>query len=197
MKNKRSTSAGVSLTARAALMAAAVAGGTFCGIHEAEAVDQIQRYCTTSWQNAQIAPTDWSDCTQETIAELLRRVSRSRMTTAIAEAASEERRELNRSIWCTVQRWRRARRLRQLNEIEILDPRSEQTKQDSLDAADGPLAAALHKLSVRQQEILMLWSEGWSVAEISEKLDIPTPRVSDEKYKALAKLRRTLTEDDC
>ena len=35
--------------------------------------------------------------------------------------------------------------------------------------------------------------EGWSVMEIANRLDLPPARVSDEKYKGIAKLREQLT----
>jgi len=52
--------------------------------------------------------------------------------------------------------------------------------------------AAEELLSERQQRILQLSFEGWSVHEISDKLALPTGRVSDEKYKAIRKLRAHL-----
>jgi hypothetical protein len=34
---------------------------------------------------------------------------------------------------------------------------------------------------------------GWTVPEISDELKLPSPRVSDEKYKALRKLEQHLS----
>jgi RNA polymerase sigma factor (sigma-70 family) len=44
-------------------------------------------------------------------------------------------------------------------------------------------------LSPRQQRILQLTCEGCSIGEIADELAISTDRVSDEKYKAIRKLR--------
>ena len=48
-------------------------------------------------------------------------------------------------------------------------------------------------LSERQQRIVRLSFEGWSVHEIAAELRTPPERVSDEKYKAIRKLRDRLS----
>ena len=52
--------------------------------------------------------------------------------------------------------------------------------------------AAVEVLSERQQRILQLSLEGWSVNEISAVLKTGPERISDEKYKAIRKLREYL-----
>ena len=52
--------------------------------------------------------------------------------------------------------------------------------------------AAEELLSPRQQQILRLSFEGGSVQEIAEELHLAPERVSDEKYKAIRKLREHL-----
>ena len=47
-------------------------------------------------------------------------------------------------------------------------------------------------LTSRQQRIMQLSFDGWSVQEIAEDLALPAERVSDEKYKAIRKLRSHL-----
>jgi DNA-binding CsgD family transcriptional regulator len=42
--------------------------------------------------------------------------------------------------------------------------------------------------------VLGLWSEGYSIDEIAGQLGISAPRASDEKYKALRKLQRSLAD---
>ncbi len=50
-----------------------------------------------------------------------------------------------------------------------------------------------HKvLSQRQQRILGLTCEGWSIPEIADELKTSVERVSDEKYKAIRKLRKEI-----
>ncbi len=52
--------------------------------------------------------------------------------------------------------------------------------------------AADELLSTRQQRILQMSFEGWSVHEIAEELHTTPERISDEKYKAIRKLRQHL-----
>ena len=96
----------LSVAAKAIVFATTVAGGLLGAQAEAGALERINGYWATSWRNARIAPQDWDDCTQQVYAELLDRVSRDGLATAIEDAESRERRELKRSIWCTIQRWR-------------------------------------------------------------------------------------------
>ena len=53
-------------------------------------------------------------------------------------------------------------------------------------------AAAAEVLNDRQQQIMRLSFEGWSVQEIADEMRVGPERVSDEKYKAIGKLRRHL-----
>lgn len=162
-------------------------------LEESSAVEQISRYCSTSWRNAGIGPRDWSDCTQEAFAELLSRVERRDLVTAIGRPDSEERRELNRSIWCTIQRWRRSRRLASLGDVEVRDARDENPSR-VLEREDDQrlLEQARSKLNGRQNRILGEWLDGRAIAEIADDLEASPARVSDEKYKAIRRLRRTL-----
>ena len=157
---------------------------------EQTAVRQIERYCTVSWRNAGIAPQDWPDCTGEAFARLLARVGRERLGLAIAQAASPERRELNRSIWSTVQRWRRARPHVSLER----QPAAQQAQSCEPDECEA-LAKALHGLPPQQRKVVELWSHGWSIAQIAHRMRLPAARISDLKYKALRGLRRTLGEE--
>jgi len=53
--------------------------------------------------------------------------------------------------------------------------------------------AAKRLLSERQQRILQLSRDGWSVPEMAVELATTPERISDEKYKAIRKLHRELT----
>jgi RNA polymerase sigma factor (sigma-70 family) len=52
--------------------------------------------------------------------------------------------------------------------------------------------AAQEVLSPRQQRIVQMSFEGWAVQEMAQELHLPAERVSDEKYKAIRKLREHL-----
>jgi len=189
MKSDRPSAARrITMGACAAMMAAAI-GGTS---DEAIAVQQIERYCTTSWRNAQISEQDWSDCTQQAIVSLLERIPRDRLVDAIKINASDERRELNRSIWRTIQRWRRARRCLSLGSKDWPDHRADDVSEarSDVDPRGAHLTSAMARLTSRQQVILTRWSQGSAISEIARSLKMSPAQASDEKYKALKKLRR-------
>jgi RNA polymerase sigma factor (sigma-70 family) len=171
-------------------MAAAVGGGSV----EAHTVQQLERYLTTSWRNAQIAQQDWSDCTQQAMTELLERLPRTQFTRIFDQPQIDDRRELNRAVWRTVQRWRRRRKCSSLEPAYcgIAHPASTPAETVQRGEARDELDKAMANLSDRQQRILRLWSQGHAVAEIAEQLDLPAARVSDEKYKAVRKLRNLM-----
>ena len=171
----------------AVAVAAAVGGSALASASEASAINQIERYCTVSWRNAGIAQQDWSDCTQQALQELLERVSRNQLQVAMQNTESQERQELNRTVWRTIKRWQRAPRPVQLEESYIRG-----TCDTRQDAWDEVMTAARQHLSERQTRILKLTREGWQANEIATELDITSARVSDEKYKAIRKLRRQL-----
>lgn len=184
----------LSVAARAIVFATTVAGGLLGAQAEAGALERINGYCATSWRNAQIAPQDWDDCTQQVFAELLDRVSREGLTRAIEDAESHERRELKRSIWCTIQRWRRLPRPGHLEPGDLPDPSGSggDSQLPTLDELREAVASDRLALSLRQQRILISWFDGSSIAEIAAELKLPAARVSDEKHKALKKLRRQM-----
>lgn len=189
-KERTAASAGLQFAACAVAMAASV-GGVLSANGEMQAVDSIERYCAASWRTAGIARQDWPDCTQQVFIELLERLSREQVPTAISDAQSEERRELNRSIWCITQRWRRAPRL------YPLDPQGS-AQPTVLPPADGGsewdevAEAAAGCLSQQQRRIVALYAQGWTIQEIADELRLSPARASDEKYKAVQKLRRYL-----
>ncbi len=124
---------------------------------------------------------------------LLSRVPAERLPVVFDDRDSSERRELHRAVWRTVQRWRRAPRLQPLADRELTDRRSSGINPEAR-GDDGSIAleAALKGLTERQRKILTLWSQGHTVREIAARLHLPAARVSDDKYKALEKLREVL-----
>ena len=175
----------VSVAACAAAVAASVSLAAAPASAAPQVLDKVQRYCAVSWRHAGIHPQDWSDCTQDAIAQLLERVPQDRLEAAFGDADSSERRELKRAIWRTAQRWRRAPRFLPLDPAVNQDSRDDH---ESCDLSDW-LNNALDSLSLRQRRILTLWSQGWSIEEIAQEVGVPAARASDEKYKALRKLR--------
>jgi len=153
------------------------------------AVNDLGRYCTTCWRNARLPAAAWDDCTQEVFRRLLERVPAIRWRMALT-AEGDERRELLRAIDAVKKRTQRARRFAD-GADQAPDPKPTVLREL---AEDRELVskAAEELLSKRQQRVLQLSFEGWSVPEIAEDIGVGVERVSDEKYKAIRKLRRHL-----
>jgi DNA-directed RNA polymerase specialized sigma24 family protein len=181
---------GFAISACAAVVAIAAAG------EESRAVEQMEKYCVASWRNARILQQDWSDCTQQTLTELLERVPRERLACAIDDKESIERRELNRTIWRVIQRARRAVRHQSLagsDAVVAADVSDAEVDLGEFGEIELEAAMTAAGLKRRQQRILAAWSQGRKVAEIAEELGISPARVSDEKYKAIQSLRKLLS----
>jgi RNA polymerase sigma factor (sigma-70 family) len=52
--------------------------------------------------------------------------------------------------------------------------------------------AACRCLSPQQQQVIQMTHDGWSIRDIAQRLDLPTDRVSDAKYRAIGKLKKAL-----
>jgi RNA polymerase sigma factor (sigma-70 family) len=153
---------------------------------EAPAVADIGRYCTSCWRNARLPVDAWGDCTQDVLARMLERVPPARWELAL-QGEGEERRELFRAIDAVKKRTQRARRYS--GAVETAADGKPAEEQKLSEDREAVRLAARQLLSPRQQRILQLSFEGWSVQEIGEELKLPVERVSDEKYKAVRKLR--------
>jgi RNA polymerase sigma factor (sigma-70 family) len=154
-----------------------------------QAVNDISRYCQACWRNARLHPDAWGDCTQEVLTRLLQTVQPEKWD-GMLKLETEERREFLRAIDAVKKRTQRAKKYAGLID-EVGDRRSdsEQTKNELREELDR---VAQEVLSVRQQRILQLSCEGWTIPEIAEELKTTVERISDEKYKAIRKVRRHL-----
>lgn len=158
---------------------------------EASVMSRIERY--VSWQNAGIAPQDWGDCTQDAFVELLEHVGGDGWKTAVENPQSEERRELNRTIWRIVKRWQRAARHDRLD-LDVADCGSDSTAKLLPEEWSALVREA--NLSNEQARILDQWSQGTGVADIARDMKLPAARVSDQKFKAIQKLRAASTQHE-
>lgn len=191
------TSAAEPSSAQAATGMAAAATAVVSQVSESVILKKIRAYCSKSWQNAGISHQEWSDCTQQVFARLLERVDRDRLLVAIEDAESPERRELNRAIWATSQRSRREKRY---SSLEFAESQSENhdpwpAKMESLAQIKNVLNGENSRLSPTQREIVARWSDGESISAIAESLKLSPARISDEKYKAIQKLRQHFGTD--
>lgn len=192
MSRTSSTNRNMKLAACAVAFAAAMGGAHSAAASELETIDKIERYCTVSWRNAGISQQEWDDCTQQALVELLDRISREGLSEAVQNIESPERRELNRTVWRTVQRWRRRPQPQTFDESWTGSQHGASHGNETENAWEQIASVSETCLSERQQRILSMMRDGWRVGEIAEELQIPQARVSDEKYKAIAKLRGVL-----
>jgi len=159
---------------------------------EQRTASDISRYCTACWRNARLSPDCWADCTQEVFARLLERVSPDSWDRAL-KSDGEERREFFRAIDAVKKRSQRARRWANSPTDGVAD-RSDAHERRLADDREVVRQIAGQVLSTRQQKVLDLSFDGWTVHEIAAKLDMSAARVSDEKYKAIRKLRESLPQ---
>lgn len=155
----------------------------------AKAIADMSRYCATCWRNARLPMDCWSDCTQEVFRRLLERVP-SDAWNQVLRGESEERREFLRAIDTVKKRTQRARKFSPA--VENVADRHDQQRRALHEEREVVTQTAAEVLTSRQQRILQLSFEGWSVQEMSEELRLPVERISDEKYKAIRKLRAHL-----
>jgi RNA polymerase sigma factor (sigma-70 family) len=150
-------------------------------------ISHVNRYCTACWRNARLPVDRWPDCTQEVFRRLLDRVEPAGWNQLLAKE-SEERRELIRAIDAVKKSTiRESKRTAPLLGV-VADHRGMRDGQLAEDR-EALAHAADQVLSPRQQNILKLACAGYSVQEMAEELNLSPERVSDEKYKAIRKLR--------
>jgi RNA polymerase sigma factor (sigma-70 family) len=154
---------------------------------QARAVNDISRYCSACWRNARLDPACWPDCTQEVFCRLLERVAPEDWGQML-KVEGEERREFLRAIDAVKKRTQRGRRWSSTL-VETVADRHDLQERRVAENRDAVHQAAAQLLSQRQQRILQLSFEAWSVQDIALELQVPPERVSDEKYKAIRKLR--------
>jgi RNA polymerase sigma factor (sigma-70 family) len=153
------------------------------------AVRDVSRYCTACWRNARIQPDAWPDCTQEVLTRLVARVHPQSWERLLARE-TEEHREFVRAIDAVKKRTQRAQRPVALAG-DVADPRDADSVNQRQER-DLVLRAAHKHLSPRQARIIAYSLDGWSVHEIAQEMNLRPARVSDEKYKAIQRLRSVL-----
>jgi len=160
---------------------------------ETDLVRDIQRYCTACWRNAHLDPGLWDDCTQEVCCRLLDKARAGQLDLNLVLADdTTERRELVRAIDMVRKRVQRSKRHQPFDEQTSPGSDLDRRHREQQELGEILEAARQAVLSDRQDQIVELWTRGWTVPEIGEKMKLPVARVSDEKYKALRKLERYL-----
>jgi len=159
------------------------------------AITDISRYCTACWRNARLPSDYWGDCTQEVFNRLLERVTPDAWDNVLQDDG-DARREFLRAIDAVKKRTQRGQKRSAYLTSEVADVH-DVYERELADERDAVRQAAASLLTPRQQTILQMSFEGWSVQDISGKLEIPAERVSDEKYKAIRRLREYLASSNC
>lgn len=157
-----------------------------------EQIRDVTRYCQVCWRNARLPADDWADCTQQVLARLLQTVPAGQWTIML-QTEGEEKREFLRAIDAVKKRTQRTRKPGELSS-DVADARQRPTVavREQWEAVN---VAADQVLSERQKRIVQLSANGWAVPDIAAELGTTTERVSDEKYKAIRKLRTHLGVD--
>jgi len=180
---------------RATYAAMLAAGISLCSGAQAESYESLQRYCEGNWQRAGIPRQDWTDCTHDTIVELIADSQQQ------SETDTPSERHLKRCVWRVAKRWQREKRAYQLENCDptVLATRDssfieseESAGDDALSAQDQRLEEALNQLSAQQREIIQRWSSGQTVKQIATELETTSGKVSNLKYKALRKIQQVL-----
>ncbi|MBX9625948.1 MAG: sigma-70 family RNA polymerase sigma factor [Gemmataceae bacterium] len=180
--------------ARSKAVMAAVVLGTALGAGSAQAagpnpkaVQDISRYCQACWRNARLPTDRWPDCTQDVFTRLLERVEPARWETVLKDDETDERREFIRAVDAVKKRVQRARKFSALTaDAAAYHGGAENVARDGREAV---AKAAAEVLSPRQRRVLELTADGWATPDIAAELGTTVERVSDEKYKAIRKLR--------
>jgi RNA polymerase sigma factor (sigma-70 family) len=156
------------------------------------AVADMSRYCAACWRNARLHPDCWTDCTQEVFSRLVERVTPEAWSRVLKDEG-EERREFLRAIDTVKKRTQRSRKASSLA-TDVADG-SDLSGRRLAEERDAVSKAAAELLSDRQRQILALSFEGWQVQDIAKRMRLSAERVSDEKYKAIRRLRAHFDSD--
>jgi RNA polymerase sigma factor (sigma-70 family) len=174
-------------TAFSAAASAPVQAATEASRRVENAIGDLSRYCQACWRNARLPADSWADCTQQVLARMLERIPAEQWPNVLTDLDSEERREFIRAIDAVKKRTQRQRHVGILAS-ETADPRT-RSENDTAERREAVRTAAGQVLSERQKQIVELSFSGWSIPEIAGVLNTTSERVSDEKYKAVQKLR--------
>ncbi|MCI0352372.1 MAG: hypothetical protein L0Z53_23380 [Acidobacteriales bacterium] len=185
-RGKRQFLAAVVLGTALATMGSSAQAATSVEV-SGQAITDISRYCTACWRNARLPVDRWNDCTQEVFQRLLERVDPAGWKQVLS-GEGEERKEFLRAIDAVKKRSQRERQRLTLAPELAVDTQDSVNRARS-DERDAVRQVASELLSPRQQRILQMTCEGWSVADMATELSTTPERISDEKYKAVQKLR--------
>jgi RNA polymerase sigma factor (sigma-70 family) len=176
------------------------------GETDAEAVraglTQLNRYLSRAWFRAGIGLQQHDDCSQAVYATLLANLGRAGFDRLLAEVGRLDIREVLgrettagpdffRAIDMVKKQAQRQRRFETLDGATPADPRGD----DGQDWRDTLEDAIAQTLNPREAAVIHDTLDGWTPAEIAQQWGVAPKTVSNEKARALQKLREFLIAD--
>jgi hypothetical protein len=163
---------------------------------------QLNRYLSRAWFRAGIALQQHDDCSQAVYATLLTNLGRASFDRLLAEVGRLDIREVLsretdagpdffRAIDMVKKQAQRQRRFEALDGASPADPRGDHG-QDWRDTLEEAIAQTL---SPREAALIHGTLDGWTPAEIAMQWGVAPKTVSNEKARALQKLREFLIAD--
>jgi RNA polymerase sigma factor (sigma-70 family) len=164
---------------------------------------QMDRYLARAWFRAGIAPQQHDDCTQAVYTTLLQTLGRDRFDQLLAEVGQSGIRDvLSRETADGPDFFRaidtvkkRAQRERSFQTLDVATMNHPANNSRSTDWGSTLQEAILSALSPREAALIQATLQGETPAEIAQQWGIASKTVSNEKTRALQKLREALTSD--
>jgi len=165
---------------------------------------QLDRYLGRAWFRAGLAPQQHDDCTQAVYATLLQGLGRDRFDRLLGEVGQLGIRDVLsretadgpdffRAIDTVKKRAQRERSFQPLDGVDAVAPNKPDGSQ--ADRKSSLQEAILNALSPREAALIRATLQGESPAEIAQQWGIAPKTVSNEKTRALQKLREALASD--
>ena len=165
---------------------------------------QLDRYLARAWFRAGLAPQQHDDCTQAVYASLLQNLGRDRFDQLLGEVGQVGIRDvLSRETADGPDFFRavdtvkkRAQRERTYQPLDSVDASSmNRPNESAAEWKDSLQEAILSSLSPREAALIRATLQGETPAEIAHQWGIAPKTVSNEKTRALQKLREVLASD--
>lgn len=170
--------------------------------HQSAGLTQLDRYLARAWVRAGIAPQQFDDCTQAVYTSLLQSLGRDRFDSLLGEIGQFGIRDVLsretadgpdffRAIDAVKKRAQRERSWQPLDGIEAASAaRTDTTQADWKDTVQEAISQSLNP---REAALIQATLQGESPAEIANQWGVASKTVSNEKTRALQKLRDALT----
>jgi DNA-directed RNA polymerase specialized sigma24 family protein len=165
-------------------------------------LSQLDRYLARTWYRSGIDPQKHEDCTQAVYTSLLQQFGRERFDRMLEEIGLAGIREIFsretadgpdffRTVDAVKKRAQRERSHQSIDRVDVADEFG--STREELDRRAALLEAISRSLSRREAELINETLLGRTPAEIAQVWGVAPKTVSNEKAKALQKLREVLT----